>query len=64
MTIKKAYYDTLAEFITVLIKIPLMIFCTYYYGLIGAVFALIILEVINFMVISYFINKKIFNEKI
>lgn len=64
ITFKKAYYDMITEFIIVIIKIPLMIFFIYYYGLVGVVFSLIVIETITLILMSYFVKRNIIIKKL
>ena len=63
ITRKSAYYTSIALLTILVIKIPLMLILIHYFALVGAVICLIILEILNLMLISYFNNQKILNSK-
>lgn len=63
ITRKSAYYTSIILLTILVIKIPLMLILIHYFALVGAVICLIILEILNLMLISYFNNQKILNTK-
>ena len=63
ITRKSAYYTSIVLLTILVIKIPLMLILIHYFALVGAVICLIILEILNLMLISYFNNQKILNSK-
>jgi O-antigen/teichoic acid export membrane protein len=63
ITKKMAYYNSIILLTILVIKIPLMLILIHYFALVGVVICLIILEILNLMLTSYFNNQKILNAK-
>ena len=63
ITFKKSIYNTLSLVLVTIIKIPLLITFIYYFNLLGAVLCLILIEILYYLILKYFVEYRIFNEK-